>query len=55
MKQMAQEEHNDSHIDSSSLLEGEMSCLKEEVKLLSQNIQLVMQHNPDLTRLFAVS
>ena len=36
-------------------LEGKVVSLKEEVRILSQNMKPLLEHSPDLTRLVAVA
>ena len=36
-------------------LEGKVVSLKEEVRILSQNMKRLLEHSPDLTRLLAVA
>jgi hypothetical protein len=36
-------------------LEGKVASLEEEVRILSQNMKLLLEHSPDLTRLLAVA
>ena len=36
-------------------LEGKVASFEEEVRIFSQNMKLLLEHSPDLTRLFAVT
>ena len=36
-------------------LGGKVASLEEEVRILSQNMKLLLEHSPDLTRLLAVA